>query len=82
MNVLGCWVDKPREKEGLYNAANIRIYAFDFMLLLLSVSLLKHCDVENVTENLGTQGKDRKFCGQVRGWKMLKLVKQKWVLRN
>jgi hypothetical protein len=52
------------------------------MLLLLSVFLLKNCDIENVTENLGTQERDRKFGGQIRGWKMLKLVKQKWVLRN
>jgi hypothetical protein len=35
MKVLGCWVEKPREKEGLYNAANIRYCLFDFMLILL-----------------------------------------------
>jgi len=68
MKVLGCWVDKPCEKEGLYiyNAANIRIYAFKFMLLLLSFSLLRNCDVNNVTASLGTHEMDRKFCGQIR----------------
>jgi len=66
MKVLGCWVDKPREKEGLYNKANIRIYAFEIMLLLLSCFLLRNCDVTNVTASLGTQERYRKFCGQIR----------------
>jgi hypothetical protein len=66
MKVLDCWVDKPREKEGLCNAANIRIYAFEFMLILLSFFLFRNCDVKNVTVSLGTQERDRKFCGQIR----------------
>jgi len=56
-------VEQPRKKEGLYNAANIRIYAFEFMLLLLSFFLLRTCDVTNVTASLGTQDRDMKFCG-------------------
>jgi len=44
MKVLGCWVDKPREKEGLCNAANIMIYAFEFVLVLFSVFLSKNFD--------------------------------------
>jgi len=33
MKVFGCWVEKSREKEELYNAGNMRIYVFEFMLL-------------------------------------------------
>jgi len=41
MKVLGWQLEQPREKEGLHNAANMRVYAFKFMLLLLLVFLPK-----------------------------------------
>jgi hypothetical protein len=66
MEVLGCWVDKPREKKGLYNAANIGICAFEFMLLLLSIFVLKNCDVTSITVSLEKKERDRKFCGLIR----------------